>query len=120
MANQEIAARLSWSKATVGNWRQRFVKHRLTGICDELRPGRRRSVSDQQVAGLLRRALKQKPPTGTHWTVRLAAEANSLSRSSVHRVFQLFAEQRTTAGISRSPSGKLAPSAARGKVNNRR
>jgi putative transposase len=42
---------------------------------------------------LLRRTLKQKPPTGTHWTVRLTAEANNLSKSSVHRVFQLFAVQ---------------------------
>ncbi len=93
LPNQEIAARLAWSKATVGKWRQRFVEHRLAGIYDELRPGRPRSVSDQQVAVLLRRTLKQKPPTGTHWTVRLAAEANGLSKSSMHRVFQLFAVQ---------------------------
>jgi putative transposase len=93
IANQEIAARLSWSKATVGKWRQRFVEHRLVGIYDELRPGRPRSVSNEQVAVLLRRTLKQKPPAGTHWTVRLAAEANGLSKSSVHRVFQLFAVQ---------------------------
>ena len=93
IANQEIAARLSWSKATVGKWRQRYVEHRLVGIHDELRPGRPRSVSDEQVAILLRRTLKQNPPAGTHWTVRLAAEANGLSKSSVHRVFQLFAVQ---------------------------
>jgi putative transposase len=93
LANQEISARLDWSKATVGKWRQRFVAHRLAGIYDELRPGRPRSVSDEQIARLLRRTLKQKPPAGTHWTVRLAAQANGLSKSSVHRVFQLFALQ---------------------------
>jgi len=93
IANQEIAARLNWSKATVGKWRQRFVEHRLVGIYDELRYGRPRYGSDEQIAVLLRRTLKQKPPTGTHWTVRLAADANSLSKSSVHRVFQLFAVQ---------------------------
>lgn len=91
--NQEIGTRLSWSKPTVGKWRQRFVEHRIAGLYDELRPGRPRSVSDEQVALLLRRTLKQKPPAGTHWTVRLAAEANGLSKSSVHRVFQLFALQ---------------------------
>ncbi len=91
--NQEIGARLSWSKPTVGKWRQRFVEHRIAGLYDELRPGRPRSVSDEQVALLLRRTLKQKPPAGTHWTVRLAAESNGLSKSSVHRVFQLFAVQ---------------------------
>ena len=93
LANQGIAVRLSWSKATVGKWRQRFVERRLVGIYDELRPGRPRSVSDEQIAVLLRRTLKQKPPAGTHWTVRMAAEANGLSKSSVHRVFQLFAVQ---------------------------
>ena len=93
VANQEIAVRLAWSKATVGKWRQRFVEHRLVGIYDELRTGRPRSVSDEQVAVLLRRTLNQKPPMGTHWTVRLAAKANGLSKSSVHRVFQLFAVQ---------------------------
>lgn len=93
VANQEIAARLHWSKATVGKWRQRCVDHRLAGIYDELRPGRPRSVCDEQIAVLLRRTLKQKPPLGSHWTVRLAAETNSLSKSSVHRVFQLFALQ---------------------------
>src|SRR5450432_3818134 len=93
IANQEIAARLSWSKATVGKWRQRSVEHRIAGLYDELRPGRPRSVSDEQVAVLLRRTLKQKPPVGTHWTIRAAAETNRLSKSSVHRVFQLFALQ---------------------------
>jgi putative transposase len=46
----------------VGKWRQRFVAHRLEGFYDELRPGRPRSISDEQVAVLLRRTLKQKPP----------------------------------------------------------
>src|ERR1700688_4661081 len=91
--NQVIAERLGWSKPTVGKWRQRFVAHRLQGIYDELRPGRPRSISDEQVAVLLRRTLKQKPPGATHWSVRLAAEANGLSKSTVHRVFQLFSLQ---------------------------
>jgi len=91
--NQEIGFRLNWSKPTVGKWRQRFVEHRIAGLYDELRPGRPRSVSDEQVAVLLRRTLKQKHPVGTHWTVRMAAETNRLSKSSVHRVFQLFALQ---------------------------
>jgi len=34
VANRETAARLAWSKATVGKWRQRFVEHRLAGIYD--------------------------------------------------------------------------------------
>jgi putative transposase len=92
-SNSEIAARLHWSKATVGKWRQRFIDYRIQGLYDELRPGRPRSISDEKVASLLRRTLKTKPPAGTHWSVRQAAEANRLSKSTVHRVFQTFALQ---------------------------
>jgi DNA-binding CsgD family transcriptional regulator len=93
VTNAEIAERLNWSRPTVGKWRQRFVEHRLQGLYDELRPGRTRSVSDEQVAVLLRRTLKQKPSGPTHWSVRPAAEANGLSKSTVHRVIQLFSLQ---------------------------
>jgi putative transposase len=93
LSNSEIAERLDWSKATVGKWRQRFVEHRIQGLYDELRPGRPRTISDDKVASLLRRTLKTAPPAGTHWSVRQAAEANRLSKSTVHRVFQTFALQ---------------------------
>ncbi len=68
-SNTEIAAQFSWTKATVGKWRQRFIERRLSGLYDELRPGRTRSVSDEKVALLLRRTLKSKPPAGSHWSV---------------------------------------------------
>ena len=93
VSNSEIAARLHWSKATVGKWRQRFIDDRVQGLYDELRPGRPRTISDEKVASLLRRTLKTKPPAGTHWSVRQAAEASRLSKSTVHRVFQAFAVQ---------------------------
>ena len=65
----------------------------MQGHYDELRPGRPRSISDEKVASLLRRTLKSKPPTGTHWSIRQAAQANRLSKSTIHRVFQTFALQ---------------------------
>lgn len=93
LSSLEIAERLDWSKATVGKWRQRFVKDRMQGLYDELRPGRPRTISDDKVASLLRRTLRTAPPAGTHWSVRQAAEANRLSKSTVHRVFRTFALQ---------------------------
>ncbi len=92
-SNTEIAERLHWSKATVGKWRQRFLQHRLSGLYDELRPGRPRSIEDEQVAALLKRTLSRKPTPGTHWSVRQAASASGISKSTVHRLFQVFAVQ---------------------------
>jgi transposase len=92
-SNTEIAHRLHYTKATVGKWRQRFVKHRLAGLYDELRPGRPRSIEDDRVAALLNRTLSRKPTAGTHWTVRQAAQASGISKSTVHRLFQTFAVQ---------------------------
>lgn len=91
--NTEIADRLYCTKATVGKWRQRFVKYRLAGLYDKLRPGRPRSIEDDQVAALLNRTLSRKSKAATHWSVRLAAQASGISKSTVHRVFQAFAVQ---------------------------
>src|ERR1700691_1713532 len=92
-SNTEIADRLQWTKATVGKWRRRFLGRRVQGLYDELRPGRPRSIEDEQVAALLKRTLSRKPKAGTHWTVREAARASGISKSTVHRLFQAFAVQ---------------------------
>src|ERR1035441_1483149 len=36
-SNTEIAHRLPCTKATVGKWRQRFLQHRLAGLCSQWR-----------------------------------------------------------------------------------
>ena len=93
MANSDIAIRLGWTNATVGKWRRRFLERRVPGLYDELRPGRPRTIEDEKIAVLLRRTLSSKPTAGTHWTVRDAARANGISKSTVHRLFQAFAVQ---------------------------
>lgn len=93
VSNSEIATRLQWTKATVGKWRQRFIERRLPGLYDELRAGRPRSIEDEKVAALLRRTIVSKPKEGTHWSVRNAAQASGISKSTVHRLFQAFALQ---------------------------
>ena len=92
-SNAEIAARLEWTQATVGKWRRRFLERRVQGLYDELRPGRPRSIEDEQVAALLKRTLSRRPKAATHWTVREAARASGISKSTVHRLFQVFAVQ---------------------------
>jgi putative transposase len=91
--NTQIADRLGWTNATVGKWRQRFIEHRVAGLYDELRPGRPRSIEDEQIAALLKRTMSRKPAGGTHWSIRQAAQDSGISKSTVHRVFQAFALQ---------------------------
>jgi hypothetical protein len=67
------------------------VEHRVAGLYDEGRVGRPRTIGDEQITSLLKRTLTRKPVDGTHWTVRQAAHANGISKSTVHRVFQAFA-----------------------------
>jgi putative transposase len=68
-----------------------FVKHRIAGIYDELRPGKPRSIDDERIAMLIRRTLEKKPKDGaTHWSVRTAAAESGISKSSVQRYFTLF------------------------------
>lgn len=93
LSNTAIARRMRLSLPTVGCWRQRYLQRGLQGLHDELRPGRPRSISDEQVAQLIRRTLKTKPRAGTHWTVRSLADEASFSKSTVQRLWRAFALQ---------------------------
>ena len=88
-----IAERLGLTGATVGHWRKRWLAYGLAGLYGEARPGRPRTVDEDEVAALLRKVLAERPKGATHWSVREAAKETGLSKSAVHRVFQLFGVQ---------------------------
>jgi putative transposase len=88
--NLQIARQLRLTNATVGKWRQRFLKYDVAGLHDELRPGRPRPISDERVAQLVRKTLETKPKGGTHWSIRQIAGETRLSKSTVHRIWQAF------------------------------
>jgi len=90
-SNNAIAQQLQLTQMTVGKWRARFVKYRIAGLYDELRPGRPRTIEEERVASLIRKTLHKKPKDGTtHWSVRAAAAESGISKSGVHRYFELF------------------------------
>jgi putative transposase len=88
--NQQIARQLELTNATVGKWRRRFLEQDVSGLHDELRPGRPRPISDERVAQLVRKTLDTKPKDGTHWSIRQMARQTRLSKSTVHRIWQAF------------------------------
>src|ERR1700681_3376501 len=93
LSNKDIAARLRLNQVTVGLWRRRFVKQGLTGLHEELRSGRPRSIPDEKVATLIRRTLRTKPKDGTHWSCRSLAAETRLSKSTIHRIWRAFGLQ---------------------------
>ena len=88
--NRQIARQMGLTNATVGKWRRRFLDQDVSGLHDELRPGRPRPISDERVARLVRKTLETKPKDGTHWSVRQIAEQTRVSKSTVHRIWQAF------------------------------
>jgi putative transposase len=91
--NRAIAQKLGYSPQSVCLWRRRYLEQGLSGLHDELRPGRPRSVSDEQVAELVRRTLQTKPQDSTHWTTRLMARDTQISRPTVQRIWNAFGLQ---------------------------
>lgn len=93
MSNQHIAAKLDVSQQVVSLWRKRFLKDGVTGLYSEMRPGRPRSVADEQVAQVVRKALQSKPKGATHWTLRSMAKETHLSHQTIHRIWKAFGIQ---------------------------
>lgn len=92
-SNTDIAREVGLSNPAVSHWRKRFLDQGLAGLYGEQRPGRPRSHDDEAVASLLATVLRSRPAVGTHWTVRGAAEATGISKSTVQRYFRLFGIQ---------------------------
>jgi transposase len=86
-----VAAGLRVSRATAGKWRSRFLEDRLQGLNDEPRPGRPRTVTDEQVEKMITATLENAPPGGdTHWSTRSMARSAGMSQSTVSRVWRAF------------------------------
>src|ERR1700680_661113 len=91
--NQQIDQQLGLAKDTVGEGRGPFLERYVTGLHDELRPGRPRPIGDERVARLVRKTLETKPQNGTHWSIRQMARQTRLSTSTVPRIWQAFGLQ---------------------------
>ena len=69
ISNQSVGKKLHVTGATVGKWRERFVRQRLEGLLDEPRPGAPRSITDAKVEEVVTQTLETMPANSTHWSV---------------------------------------------------
>jgi transposase len=88
--SKDIATRLGCDKSTVGRWRSRFAERGLDGLHDEPRPGKPRSVSDDDVERVIVKTLEEQPADATHWSTRSMAKATGMSQSAVSRIWRAF------------------------------
>ena len=93
LSTTAIAERLGIALSSAWKWRSRFVTDRLDGLLDEPRPGRPRTVSDEQVEAVLTRTLETTPKDATHWSTRSLAAELGLSQSAVSRIWRAFGLQ---------------------------
>jgi transposase len=92
-SNVEVGERLSVARSTVRKWRNRFVEQRLDGLLDEPRPGRPRTVTDEQVEEVIAKTLESAPRDATHWSTRSMAAELGLTQSAVSRIWRAFGLQ---------------------------
>jgi transposase len=87
--NKVIAEELGTLRKTVGLWRQRFARARLSGIeRDAPRGGRPATARKEVAAQIVTTTTQERPPAATHWSTRSLARHLGVSRSMVERVWK--------------------------------
>src|SRR5712675_235185 len=93
LPSKDVAAELGIHEHTVGKWRRRFLKDRCDGLLDEARPGRPRTINDDQVAAVIERTLRTTPVDATHWSIRSMAAETGFSHTTIRRMWAAFGLQ---------------------------
>src|SRR5580693_6946945 len=92
-SNREIAEALEISRPTVTKWRNRFAERRLEGLADEPRPGKPRTITDEQVERVVTKTLESAPKNATHWSTRSMAREVGMTSDAVMRIWRAFGLQ---------------------------
>ena len=93
LTNGEIAASLGISRPTVTKWRNRFAEPGVEGLLDEPRPGRPRTITDEQVERVVITTLESAPKDATHRSTRSMAKEVGLTPDAVMRIWHAFGLQ---------------------------
>jgi transposase len=93
MQSKVVAIELGVHEHTVGKWRRRFLRDRVEGLLDEARPGRPRTIDDDQIAAVIERTLRSTPADATHWSIRSMAGVTGFSHTTIRRIWTAFGLQ---------------------------
>jgi len=91
--SKSVARELGVHEHTVGKWRRRFLKDRIEGLLDEARPGRPRTIGDDQVAAVIEHTLRSTPKDAPHWSIRSMATETGFSHTTIRRIWNAFGLQ---------------------------
>jgi transposase len=90
VSSTQIADELGCNLSTVGKWRGRFARRGFDGLHDEPRPGKPRSITDEDVERVIVKTLEEQPANATHWSTRSMAAATGMSQSAISRIWRAF------------------------------
>ena len=84
-----IASAEGVNRKTVRLWRERFLKDGLSGLW-EIAPGRGRkpTYGPDRIKAVLDATLQSKPKGQTHWSCRLMADSQGISKSTVSNLWK--------------------------------
>src|SRR5213592_3295192 len=84
-----IARQLGTNRKTVTLWRTRFAEHGLESLW-QIAPGRGRkpTYGPEKIKALVEATLQTKPAGMTHWSCRLMAKAQGVSKSTVSNIWR--------------------------------
>lgn len=87
--DSSIAEQLDINRKTVRLWRARFAEQGMEGLW-EVAPGRGRkpSYGSDKIKAIVDATLQTKPKGMTHWSCRLMAESQEVSKSTVSNIWR--------------------------------
>ena len=89
LSDMEIGKQLAITRQKAARWRGRFAELRQAGLeRDRAGRGRKKTVSPEQVAEVIRRTTQERPPGQTHWSTRTLAAAMGLGATTVRSIWQ--------------------------------
>jgi transposase len=89
-SSRDIAGQLGCTPSTVSKWRVRFAARGIDGLHDEPRPGKPRTIGDDDVERVIVKTLEESPANATHWSTRSMAAATGMSQSAISRIWRAF------------------------------